>query len=257
MAKTLFILTTIILGAFGLPTADQSLKIDPLLSWRVVGGSDAQSGEFPYQISIRTRSNSHNCGGSIIDTTTILTAAHCIVGTYPSDITVVCGSHKLSTGGVRYEVSKIIPHEDYDNFFKINDIALLKLKNPIEYTNEIQPVNLETEDVGEGEDVLLTGWGSTSYPGSAPDNLQKLLLNTITVEDCRARHGWPIVVSTQICTLTKQGEGACHGDSGGPLVSTKRNTQVGIVNWGQPCARGYPDVFARVSSYTEWINANK
>lgn len=133
----------------------------------------------------------------------------------------------------------------------------MKLKEPIEFTDEIQPVELETEDVGEGVVVVLSGWGSTSFPGSAPNHLQCIQLKTITVSECQRRLGWPPVISSHICTLTKQGEGACHGDSGGPLVSTATNKQVGIVNWGQPCARGYPDVFARVSSYNDWINENK
>ncbi|KAF2901960.1 hypothetical protein ILUMI_04226 [Ignelater luminosus] len=132
--------SAIILGAFGLPTADHGLKIDPLLSWRIVGGSDAEPGEFPYQVSLRDPFNGHTCGGSIIDPTTI------------------------------YEVIKIIKHEYYDDKFKINDIALLKLKDPIEYTDEIQPVDLETEDFGEGKEAVLTGWGTTGFPGPSAND---------------------------------------------------------------------------------------
>ncbi|KAI8429519.1 hypothetical protein MSG28_000152 [Choristoneura fumiferana] len=77
-------------------------------------------------------------------------------------------------------------------------------------------------------------------------------LTALSVEDCQRRfNGINPVFDTQICSLTKEGEGACHGDSGGPLV--EGSSVVGVVSWGMPCARGYPDVYTRVYAYRDWI----
>lgn len=164
---------------------------------------------------------------------------------------MTAGTNKLSSGGDTYNVERIIAHPKYDSFLIQNDIALLKVKGPIAFNDKVQPIAAETEDVGGDEDCVLSGWGRTSFPGSIPDKLQHLKLKTTTVKQCNDAHSRP-VGETQVCTLTKSGEGACHGDSGGPLA--RNNKVFGVVSWGNPCARGYPDVFTRVSSFHEWMN---
>ncbi|PSN32218.1 Chymotrypsin-2 [Blattella germanica] len=81
---------------------------NPLWSSRVVGGSNAQTGEFPFQVSLRSASsNSHFCGGSIISSDYVLTAAHCVDGSSGSSIVVVTGSIHLNSGGARHGVSRV------------------------------------------------------------------------------------------------------------------------------------------------------
>ncbi|OWR49200.1 putative serine-type enodpeptidase [Danaus plexippus plexippus] len=221
---------------------------------RIVGGENAPVGSAPHQASLRSIFGSHFCGGSIISKRWILTAAHCTVGQSTFTIKVVVGTNSLTSGGEKYSVEKIIVHEDYDGGEIINDVSVVKVSTDIEFTDLVQPIQLPKTDTAEGAVLTLTGWGRTSYPGSLPDRLQVISLIALSVNQCQQIYKGIVssnVYDTQICSLTKSGEGACHGDSGGPLVEGDK--VVGIVSWGVPCARGYPDVYTRVYSFKDWI----
>ncbi|KAK0087998.1 hypothetical protein PV325_008052 [Microctonus aethiopoides] len=218
---------------------------------RVVGGDDAAEGAHPYQVSLRSPSNSHFCGGVILSKRWILTAAHCIVYKNPSKVVVVAGTNRLSHGGVHYKVELVVSNEDYDSGRFANDIGLVRVTKDIEFTEKIHSIPVSTSDLFKEEyPAVLSGWGSTSLGGSLPDKLQELELKVISQNKCKGFHA--MVTEGHVCTLTVDGEGACHGDSGGPLTSD--GLLIGLVSFGRPCAKGYPDVYTRVSSYLEWIH---
>ncbi|XP_068629132.1 chymotrypsin-2-like [Battus philenor] len=222
---------------------------------RIVGGEDAPDGAIPYQASLRSVYNSHFCGGSIISERYILTAAHCTIGKTPQTMTVVVGTNSLLAGGYHYPIEKIIVHEQYDGNLIKNDVSLIKLSNEIEFNSHVQPIQLPEKDTEAGAELLLSGWGRLSYPGVLPVQLQMINLLALGVGECQNIYQLiNPVYDTQICSLTKRGEGACHGDSGGPLVEDHK--VVGIVSWGMPCARGYPDVYTRVFAFKNWIEEN-
>ncbi|CAH2068280.1 unnamed protein product, partial [Iphiclides podalirius] len=219
---------------------------------KIVGGENAPEGSIPYQASLRSMSNSHFCGGTILSDRWILTAAHCTVGKTDRTMIVVVGTNSLLAGGGQYNVEKIVVHEHYDGVLIYNDVSLVKVATEIEFSERVQPIELPQENTNAGADLLLSGWGRLSYPGVLPVQLQMINLVSLGVEECQKiyEHINP-VYDSQICSLTKRGEGACHGDSGGPLVEDGK--VVGIVSWGMPCARGYPDVYTRVYSFKDWI----
>lgn len=226
-----------------------------LFNGKVVGGANATLGQFPYAVSLRN-AKGHFCGGSILNQQWILTAAHCVENSQTRGRYIIAGSHLLSSGGERYEMSTVIIHEKYNYSNSENDIALIELVLPIQFNEKIQPIVYETEEVGADAQAVLCGWGDLKYGGSRPDILQFVNLETLSNQECQNAYGHlpiPPIFNSQVCTFTRFGEGSCHGDSGGPLVSNGK--LIGVVSWGYPCAKGVPDVFTRVSSFKSWIES--
>ncbi|KAI7815635.1 Serine protease [Rhyzopertha dominica] len=237
-------------GVLGEPMlVTKDIRIDENANWRVVGGSTASNGQFPYIVSLRQNSG-HFCGGTILSTAWILTAAHCTVGVSANAIVAVAGTNTLNSGGARYGIARIINHASYSSQTLANDIALIRTSSNIALSSTVSTLPISNSNVGAGVTVTLSGWGRTSFPGNIPNNLQFINLRSISNADCQRQHTNPIY-NSQLCTFTQRGQGACHGDSGGPLATN--GVLVGVVSWGQPCAIGFPDVFTRVSSYVNWI----
>lgn len=148
-------------GEFG------SSDIESALESRIVGGQNAEDGQFPYQVSLRTRFlRQHFCGGSIISSRFILSAAHCTQGilSKPFIVVAVIGSIHRRKGGVTVKLDKITSHEGWDRSKLINDIALLRTAEEIVFTSTIQPIALTTTKLPEDESkpLVLSGWGQNS-----------------------------------------------------------------------------------------------
>ncbi len=228
----------------------------------IIGGQIASNGSAPYMVSIR-QNGSHNCGGSLIKNDVVLTAAHCLVDVVPRSLTVVVGSNSVKHGGVERNVSKGISNVDFDYRKRINDIALLKLAAPVEYTDLIQPIDLyQSQQIDVGTNVTIYGWGFTSFPpGPRPEELHVVSRSTISTAACNdvyVQYDGTNITDNQVCTQAN-GAGSCQGDSGGPLLRSDDNGkvyQVGIVSFGVGCASKSPDVFTKVSSYLKWIEDN-
>lgn len=206
-------------------------------------------GQFPYQVSLKEGINGHICGGAILTSEWILTAAHCLFSP-PPDV-VQTGSVTQSNGGAYYNVSKIYVHEKSHEKFAY-DIGLIRLATPIKFNDVTKPISLPRTDKSDPIVVTLTGWGVSSK--GIPEVLQYLVLSTIKTNECAK--SYPKQNFTEpfyICTEGRKGRGACFGDSGGPLVNHKTGELVGIVNFGDECATGVPDVYARVHYYKDWI----
>ena len=216
----------------------------------IVGGRDAPVGMFPYQVSIRRR-GVHLCGGSIINSRYILTAAQCAQGLGDiRNISINAGTVLFNGTGVSYEIDRVVVHRNYTVATNTNDIALIGVKRNILFNNLIKPIPLASGNYSyEGASCFLTGWGKLSLGGSNPRVLQYV---NLTVENqWRCKQKFSNVINSHICTSSNYGKGACVGDTGSPLVSN--GVQIGIASFGRPCAGGYPDVYTRVSSFDFWI----
>jgi secreted trypsin-like serine protease len=103
-------------------------------SSRVVAGTDASLGEWPWQAWIHIKETGFTCGGSLIAPRWILTAAHCILENEPDMYHVILGDvnrNKTESSEQVFGVDQIIVHSDYEKPVAINnDVALLKLSRP-------------------------------------------------------------------------------------------------------------------------------
>ncbi|XP_058808152.1 trypsin-1-like [Phymastichus coffea] len=224
---------------------------------RIVGGNDAEITTYPYQISMQLFGE-HLCGGSIIDENYVVTACHCVDDLLPRDITVRAGSSKIGQGGSVHEVTKVIRHENYNtNIYSIpsNDVALLKLNEPIHFDDTRQPIDLfkQGEVSAPGNMSVITGWGDTGKGIST--QLQTVTIPIVDKNLCNnvyKRYGG--VPAGEICAgyYGIGGKDACIGDSGGPLTINGR--LAGIISWGFECGSAdYPGVYTEIAYYHDWI----
>ena len=107
--------------------------------------------------------------------------------------------------------------------------------------------------------ALVTGWGDLQYGGQLPDILQEVKVTTMTNQRCRWKYDHSSITDYMICA-GDVGRDSCQGDSGGPLSvlgQDDRYSQIGIVSWGQGCARkGYPGVYTRYDRISEYRELN-
>lgn len=250
LSSVLLVPALLLLGSFS------SCLAAPSIDGRVVGGVDASQAQFPHQISLRYRS-SHNCGGSIVARSWVLTAAHCVTTTdssgalvtyAPTDLNVRAGSNDRFSGGVINQVVEVIVHEDYGNF--LNDVALLRLETPFIYSSSIQAIALPKQNTPDDVDIIISGWGRLTHGGDLPRYLQWNTLKSLSRDECQQRisYGYPNI----LCLIHEANNGACNGDSGGP--AHYNNEIVGIAGFVYGgCGTSNPDGYARVFSFVDWI----
>lgn len=235
--------------------------------WRVIRGEEAIQHEFPSIVTLQVRGG-HFCGGTLLNANTVLTAAHCVYNfrsQNPSIISVRAGEHAIYAPNGRERtsyVNRIIIHPLYrDNAWTGDDIALLKLSQPIREEAHIQYAKLpgNGEPSRPGDRCTVVGWGSMDPRGvGVAQRLQKAGLDIVSNDVCGRHFQTARGNIKHVCGgRGEQSISACRGDSGGPLFCNAggQSVQVGIVSFGKiPCAQAnIPAVFTRVSTYVDWI----
>ncbi|XP_076338710.1 serine protease 30-like [Tachypleus tridentatus] len=228
---------------------------------RIVRGSDAYDGEFPWAVSIRFNKE-HHCGGTILNERWILTAAHCVHLYTARHFVVRVGEFDLSEKENHQtediNIQQIIVHPKYSDPKRYyNDIAILRLAKDITFSDYVRPVCLpEASSSYVNQEGTVVGWG-----GERAKRLQKVNVPVMDFTQCENWYheaGKLVTLQNgQMCAgFRKGGQDSCQGDSGGPLLVKEGDKFViiGVVSAGIGCARPLlPGLYTKVSSYLDWI----
>lgn len=226
---------------------------------KIVGGEPVQDlNEAPYMASL-----SGVCGASIINSKWLLTAAHC-VGYYSNAKMAVLN---IGETGLNIKVKRSVKHPKYQSWTNSNDFAVVELAEEIDLeAHGLRPVKLadaqfEADGYQDaGIDSTVYGWGNIKEGQSnSLKQLNKVVVPIVSHEVANAPEAYRGQLdSTMIAAgFPEGGRDACQGDSGGPMVvfdAQNEPVQVGVVSWGQGCARPNKyGVYSKVSSAYQWI----
>ncbi|XP_069841076.1 prostasin-like [Dendropsophus ebraccatus] len=178
----------------------------PVVSGQAAEGTDALDGQWPWQVSV-WYSGSHICGGSLISSQWVLSAAHCFINSdKPQHYSIHLGRDHLTAGdNLTAQVSDIIRHPQYTDPGGRGDIALLKLSSPVTYTPDILPICLPPAAATFpcGMEGWVTGWGNTSIQGllQAQDPIRSITKDFL-------KHETPCVPSQGLINLVSYSDQA-------------------------------------------------
>jgi len=284
-----------------LPPADQC-GVSCVGSSSVVHGEDASLGEFPWAALLGTEimkrrwdnrqkewvnktEKLYHCGGTLINTWYVLTAAHCHQPQQKIVEVVLGESNTLSDPDCpafedscnnpkvqRKSVANVIIHHGYDSSKKgsQNDIALVKMKTKAQFNIFVQPVclplpeynlkNIFYNPVQQSARATVVGWGESEV-SFKNTKLQKGEIQIHPKSKCGN------IEFSQLCANNDRTKtDSCRGDSGGGLFIHSDDypgqsflnvhVQVGVVSYGTRLCGDSPAVYTRVDQFIPWIKKN-
>nr|A6MFK8.1 RecName: Full=Venom prothrombin activator vestarin-D2; Short=vPA; AltName: Full=Venom coagulation factor Xa-like protease; Contains: RecName: Full=Vestarin-D2 light chain; Contains: RecName: Full=Vestarin-D2 heavy chain; Flags: Precursor [Demansia vestigiata]ABK63548.1 vestarin D variant 2 precursor [Demansia vestigiata] len=228
---------------------------------RIVSGLDCKLGECPWQAVLIDEHGKAFGGGTILSPYFVLTAAHCLNQT--KSIAVVVGQVDISRKETRHllHVDKAYMHSKYVRATYDHDIAILRLRTPIQFSENVVPACLPTADFAD--EVLMkqdfgivSGFGRLHERGSTSDILKVIRVPYVDRYTCMLSSNYRITPSMFCAGYGNQPQDACQGDSGGPHITAYGDTHfiTGIISWGEGCGRkGKYGIYTKVSNFIPWI----
>uniref|UniRef100_A0A8I3NCJ0 Transmembrane protease serine n=1 Tax=Canis lupus familiaris TaxID=9615 RepID=A0A8I3NCJ0_CANLF len=212
-------------------------------SLRIVGGTQVEEGEWPWQASLQW-DGIHRCGATLINSTWLVSAAHCF-RTYndPARWTVSFGV-TINPPKMKQGLRRIFVHEKYKYPSHDYDISVAELSSPVPYTNAVHRICLPdaSHEFPPGSEMFVTGFGALQNDGSSQNHLRQAQVDLIDTQTCNEPQSYNGAITPRmLCAGFLKGKrDACQGDSGGPLVSPDARDiwyLAGIVSWGDECGQ--------------------
>lgn len=269
--------------------------VEATVSNRITGGEEAGLLQHPWSVLLINEKRRGRpalfCGGALINTKYVLTAAHCIYEERENElnrISVRLGEHRISQSTdcsatinntcnqpVDIMVVQKILHHNYHPQSLHNDIGLLKLARAVEYNSFVRPIclphmtNLHFFDA-QNVTFELTGWGKTSNEDTELSDVKHIIrLDGVNNSYCNSQYQSlkppKSITEKQICAGGNGVVDSCRGDSGSPLVGYAVDTTnmgyyyiAGLSSYGLgKCGTvGWPAVYTKIWPYLDWISQN-
>ncbi|XP_077291089.1 venom protease-like [Arctopsyche grandis] len=254
----------------------------------ITAGQPTKPGDWPWHVAIyRRRSSSSEqkyiCGGSLLTSSRVLTACHCVVengaSIVPERLFVFLGKYNLAGGDMGSQekgVFEIVIHPEFSHTTLKNDIAILKLSSRAKFTEYVQPICLWNRNEKKKDDIFnrsgtVVGWGFTTAD-TLSEQILKATMPVIDDLDCLASNPdfySNFLSKTTYCAGFANGTSACNGDSGGGMYFSGRqpfnsNTWYlrGIVSLSvsrsdkNVCDPNQYTIFTDAAQYLDFIDSN-
>ncbi|CAG9789810.1 unnamed protein product [Diatraea saccharalis] len=246
------------------------------LDFTIKGGTghESQFGEFPWVVALTALNNSYVGVGVLIHPQVVMTGAH-IAYKYPGNLKIRAGEWDTQTTGERLKhqervVKDMVIHTGFNKVNLFNDIALLRLEEPVTLAEHINVICLPSQDEAfdNTKKCVANGWGKDFFgqQGRYAVILKKLEIDMVPNSRCqmllrKTRLGSHFKLhKTFVCAGGEEGKDTCTGDGGAPLacpvsMSGDRYKLTGLVAWGIGCGgKDIPAVYASVPYFRNWVD---
>lgn len=255
----------LLLSALVTLTSVLPASASPRVQPRVVGGAPTPITAAPWQVAVFAGGNSL-CGGSLISSTWVITAAHCLSGAPTPRVFAGITTLAERSGANELPVVRTVIHPNYDSTRYTADLALIELGRPITPSDSMRVIPLPAAQdpltwPPVGTPAQISGWGATAFgSGSVPDLRQATVQVLVGPEGgACGSYGSGYDVRASICAgLPQGGVDTCQGDSGGPLVIDVAGTPTlaGVTSVGNDCGQAtFPGIYARLTTYLDWVRS--
>jgi len=230
---------------------------------KIIGGSQTSIKNFPYMAAVTMIKKANQgydaqCGGTILDSYHVLSAAHCFDNRNPKIYFIRVGSDYWRYKGQGSVLSTITVHPKYNKTNFDYDVAVVKLARPIKLDNKVTKATsiVKVNTVTKADTVItLIGWGYTDalHTKPIPGAIRSVDIAVTDREECESDYSdfEKEITPRMICGMTTDGEAkdSCQGDSGGPVINKATKQQIGLISWGMGCAQmGSPGVFTNLAN---------